>query len=114
MKMKEAYCEVFEILNAYWEQSRVDDLGSMLSDMSPQTFISDASVSADPAVYADWREAWANEAGIDKEATPEQINSVANTLLDYYIDEVGYDIGDSRRMLKQGLGLQTNQFLKAV
>jgi hypothetical protein len=114
MQMKEAYYEAFDILDAYWDQARLDGLGDMLSDLSPYTFKSDDYVSADPAEYADWQDAWARIVGTNKEATPPQIFAVACTLLDYYADELGYDLGESRRVLQEGLGLQPEETALAV
>jgi hypothetical protein len=102
MYMKEAYYEVLNILAAYRNQVKLDDLGDMLSDLSPYTFKSDDCVSADPAEYADWKEAWARIVGTDRGATPLQIFTAACMLLDYYENELGYNLGESRRVFKKG------------
>jgi len=114
MKMKEAYYEVFRILDEYWEKTKIDDLGDMLSDMSPYTFKSDVNVSADPAEYEDWKDAWVQIVGEDNEATPKQIFSVALTLLDYYSNDVGYDLGEPQNVLQRELGVYPEQINIAV
>jgi hypothetical protein len=85
----------------------------MLSDLSPYTFRSDDYVSADPAEYADWRDAWTQIVGTDREATPLQVFTVASTLLDYYENELGYNLGESRRVLQEKLGLQSDKIAMA-
>jgi hypothetical protein len=114
MQMKEAYYEVFDILDAYWDQVKLDGLGDMLSDLSPYTFKSGDYVSADPAGYADWKDAWARIVGIGEDATPLQVFTIAGTLLDYYTNELGYNLGESRYILQKGLGLRPDQIAMAV
>jgi hypothetical protein len=104
MQVKDAYFHVFDILFEYWKTSRLDNLGDMLSDMSPYTFKSEY-VSADPAEYADWKDAWARLVGEGKDATADQVFAVANVLLDYYAAELGYSLGESRQVLQEALGL---------
>jgi hypothetical protein len=112
--MKDAYYAVFDILFEYWKTNKLDDLGDMLSDLSPYTFKSDEYVSADSAEYADWKDAWAQIVGEDKEGTPPQVYSVACTILDYYANELCYDLGESRRILREGFDLQSDQVAMAI
>ncbi|MDR1014776.1 MAG: hypothetical protein LBL86_07350 [Coriobacteriales bacterium] len=105
---------MFDTLFEYWEANRLDDLGDMLSDLSPYTFKSDEYVSADPAEYADWKDAWAQIVGTDKDATPSQVFAVACTLLDYYADNLSYDLGESWSVLQKGLGIQPDEVAMAV
>jgi hypothetical protein len=114
MQMKAAYYEVFDILDTYWDQVKLDGLGDMLSDLSPYTFKSDDCVSADSAEYADWKDAWTRVVGAGEEATPFQVFTVACTLLDYYTDELGYNLGESRSVLQKELGLQPDKIVMAV
>ena len=114
MKKNEAYYFVFDIIFDYWKTNKLIELGDMLSEMSPYTFVADEKISADPAVFSNWQIDWEKTVGTDKEATSEQVYSVAKTILDYYSNEVKYDIGNSRSVLQQGLGLASDQFRKAV
>jgi hypothetical protein len=99
MKIKDAYYAVFDILNNYWEDMKVDDLGNMLSDMSPYTFVSDDDVSADPAIYEQWEDLWNNIVGYGQAATNSQVLAVANAMLGYYANSLGYDLGGARKVL---------------
>jgi hypothetical protein len=99
MKMKEAYYAVFDVLNSYWKNAKIDDLGNMLSDMSPYTFVSDDDVSADPAVYEQWGILWNNVVGYERAATNSQVLAVANALLGYYANDLGYNLGGARKAL---------------
>jgi hypothetical protein len=113
MNMKEAYYRIYDILDEYWDQVRLDDLGNMLSDLSPYTFKSEY-VSADPAGYADWKAAWERIVGADRDADPGQVYIVACTILDYYTNELGYNLGESRDILRDALGLKLNGIAMVV
>ena len=109
MIKRETYFKVFNILNTYWESNKIDELGRMLSDMSPYTFVSDEYVSADPAVYEDWGSAWERTVMQKDSATPMQVFEVAKTILDYYQHELGYDLGGSEDYLRDQLGLKKSK-----
>jgi hypothetical protein len=105
MNTKEAYYEVFRILDEYWSESKLDDLGCMLSEMSPYTFSPDEYVSADPAVYDEWNTAWRVSVGTDRDASSEQVYQLAKDLMKYYSQELKYDLGNASNYLAEELGI---------
>ena len=98
-----AYLKVFSILNDYWCNTKNPDLGSILSGMNPDPLYDTPYLSADPGAYADWVSAWNQRVGRGRDGTNAQILDVAKTLLSYYTDEVGYQIGDAVSCLESGL-----------
>jgi hypothetical protein len=63
-------------------------------------------VSGDPSVFKnDWTEAWNRVVGENKNGTNEQVFRVAEALIDYYENEVHYDLGDVETYLQEKLGL---------
>jgi hypothetical protein len=114
MQMKSAYYAMFDILFEYWKANKLEGLGDMLSDLSPYTFQADDYVSADPAEYADWKDAWTRIVGIEEEGTPLQVFTVACTFLDYYANELNYNLGESRHALQKGLNLKSDEIDMAM
>ena len=49
----ELFCMIYFVLDAEWDDTRDEELGQFLSEMSPFTFTDNGS--ADPAVYADFK-----------------------------------------------------------
>jgi hypothetical protein len=103
MKSIYAYLATFEILDAYWRESKVDGLRSVLSAMNPDPLYETPYVSADPGVFADWTAGWDKVVGAGKEGTAAQAFRVAKGILDYYSVEVGYDLGDAEDFLRSRL-----------
>jgi hypothetical protein len=98
-----AYLKVFDTLNEYWDETKLPDLGSVLSGMNPEPLYETPYLSADPGAYADWSKAWARIVGIRKEGSGEQVFLVAQTFLYYYESEVGYQLGDATNYLASAL-----------
>jgi hypothetical protein len=105
MKSIYAYLKTFELLDEYWETTKNPDLGSVLSGMNPEPLYDTPYLSSDPGAYADWSCAWNKMIGTGKEGTDEQVYKVAKTVLGYYVDEIGYQLGDAEKYLAAGLGL---------
>ncbi|MDR0854235.1 MAG: hypothetical protein LBN34_07690 [Clostridiales Family XIII bacterium] len=107
--ISDAYLQVFWILDEYYEQTKLDRLGSMLCDLDPKSWPTSKEkpvASGDPSMYSYvWTNAWNEIVGEDKNATPEQVFAVAKVILDYYQDEVKYDLGDSEAFLREALGI---------
>jgi hypothetical protein len=110
MNRVKAYLAIEKILNEYYEITKpeYDNLGSMLSDINTHIWMPNEGeeiVSGDPAVFAqEWTEAWDRIVGKDKDGTPEQVFEVAKVILDYYTNEVEFDLGGAECFLKERLG----------
>jgi hypothetical protein len=101
-----AYRLVEKILTKYYDEGAPDDVGAFLGDMSSEIWEQtdeNKINSGDPAFFEDWTDAWDKIVGKDKEATSQQIFEVAKVLLDYYANDVEYDLGDAEGYLKKGL-----------
>jgi hypothetical protein len=109
MKSIYAYLKVFELLDEYWENTRNPDLGSVLSGMNPDPLYETPYLSADPGAYADWSAAWSRIIGVGENGTNRQVFDVAMTILRYYTNEVGYQLGDAEKHLGAGLGLTDSE-----
>ncbi|MDR3363643.1 MAG: hypothetical protein LBS91_01650 [Clostridiales Family XIII bacterium] len=109
MNYTNAYLQVEEWLNEYYDIDKPYDLGSMLSDMCTRIWKPKKEgdiISGDPAIFASaWTKAWDCIVGNGSEGTSEQVFKVAKTLLDYYTNEVKYDLGDAENYLREKLSL---------
>jgi hypothetical protein len=110
MKNIYAYLKTFEMLNDYWKTTKNLDLGSVLSGMNPDPLYDTPYLSADPAAFSDWSTAWNKIVGVGEEGTDQQVFDVTMSFLDYYVEDVGYQLGDVESYLKAGLGLAKNEF----
>jgi hypothetical protein len=109
-----AYLKVFDILDQYWDKNKNEDLGNMLSDMNPNPLYETAYLTADPAVFAEWNVQWGKIVGASNDASNEQIYHVAEPLLDYYTNQLGYDIGDASSYLARRLRVYKRVMNKAA
>ena len=107
MKSAYAYLKTFDILNVYWQETKLLDLGSVLSGMNPDPLYETPYLSSDPGAYADWNAIWARLVGSGKEGTAKQVAAVAHAYLRYYEDEVGYKIGDAASFIAAELGVDS-------
>jgi hypothetical protein len=108
--MVEAYKNTVDILMEYYLKTDryYDQLGAMIDDMEYKSWKpleNEPLVSGDPGIFLDdLTNAWNTIVGKDKEGTPEQVFMVAKTILDYYTNEVEYELGDAESYLKEHLG----------
>jgi hypothetical protein len=84
----------------------------LLTDMTPWPYKredgEEVFSSADPALFkGDWTNAWNKFVGYDKDGTSRQIRKVANVIIEYYTNQVGYDLGDAYSAVSEGLGIKT-------
>jgi len=91
LDMKQGYLTMFYMLDDhYWEKTKNDSLGGMLSDLSPHIFV--GCISADPAAWDDWinsvKKITEAELLTDKEALQASI-----VFLEFYMTEFGFEIG---------------------
>jgi hypothetical protein len=113
MNRIDAYLTIEKILSEYYEITKpnYDNLGAMLGDMDTTVWIpkeGEEIISGDPAVFGgEWTEAWNRIVGKDENGTNEQIFRVAKALLDYYSNDVAYDLGDAEGFLKEQLGARS-------
>jgi hypothetical protein len=111
MNSVDAYLQVYRILEEYYfyTDKYYDNLGSMLGDMDTTVWVpaeGEAIVSGDPATFAeDWTNAWNRIVGKGNNGTARQVFWVAKELLDYYTQQVDYDLGNVEIYLKEQLGL---------
>ncbi|MDR1014117.1 MAG: hypothetical protein LBL86_03955 [Coriobacteriales bacterium] len=111
MNSVDAYLQVYKVLEEYYfsTDEYYDNLGAMLGDMDTTVWVpaeGEALVSGDPAVFAeDWTNAWKRIVGEGGNGTERQVFWVAKNLLDYYTQQVDYDLGDAETYLKERLGL---------
>jgi hypothetical protein len=111
MNIVEAYIKFEDILSEYYftTNPKLENLGSMMGEIStrihkPQN--GEPIVSGDPAVFEeDWTKAWNQVIGKGKDGTNEQVFRVAEALMDYYVSEVHYDLGNAESYLREKLGL---------
>jgi hypothetical protein len=104
----EAYIMVYEAISQYQKQTGNDDIARMLSDMEPWPYKNSDGVelfgSADPAVFdSEWVSAWNNIVGKDSCGTQAQILRVANEVLRYYSNTVGYNLEGTDLALRNQL-----------
>jgi hypothetical protein len=113
MNSQEAYITVCQAIRQFQTQTGNDDISKMLSDIEPWPYIDKNGIerfgSADPAAFEDeWTDAWNAIIGLNQTGTDRQIIRVANRLLKYYTDSLGYNLeGLSialRHSLKDGPG----------
>ena len=52
LSLEEAYLAMFYMLDEYYNSTKNDDLGALLSSLNPYLFID--SISADSAAWSDW------------------------------------------------------------
>jgi hypothetical protein len=106
MNCRDAYLFVQGKVLEYHEASKNPYVALVAADMDPMYYKDQEGVerltSFDPAAYVDWQEAWNEIVGSGKDGTGQQVAKVAAVLLDYYANEVGYDLGDAREFLKDG------------
>jgi hypothetical protein len=111
MNIVEAYIKFEDILSEYYftTNPKLGNLGAMMGEVStkihkPQS--GEPIVSGDPAVFGeDWTRAWNRIVGEGRDGTNEQVFQVAEVLLDYYVNEVHYDLGDAGNYLRKKLEL---------
>jgi hypothetical protein len=109
MNRIDAYLTVEKILAEYYfaTEPKLDDLGSMLGDMDTSVWVpgvGEEIISGDPAVFAgQWTRAWNTVVGEEKDGAKEEIFRVAKVLIDYYTNEVEYDLGDAESYLRERL-----------
>jgi hypothetical protein len=99
------------ILQSY-ETTGNDEMVCLISDMEPWPYKrkngEEAFGSADPAVFdEEWTGAWNEFIGYDKGGTSRQIRKVANTVIEYYTNQVGHNLGDAYSAISEGLGIKT-------
>jgi hypothetical protein len=107
----EAYFKFEDILSEYYfmTEPRLGNLGAMMGEIStnihrPQN--GEPIVSGDSSVFEeDWTGAWNRIVGEGNKGTREQVFLVAKTLMDYYVNEVHYNLGDAESYLREKLGL---------
>ena len=109
MNYIDAYKKIERVLGEYYfaTNKEYDNLGSMLGDLCTSIWIPPEGtplMSGDPAVFSEmWMEAWDKIVGEESDGTPEQVFLAAKELLDYYKNEVLYDLGDAENYLKSAL-----------
>jgi len=100
-----AMCEYY-----YATKKKYDNLGSMLADLDTSVWVPPEGtplISGDPAIFKiKWTKAWDRIIGEESDGTPEQVFLVAKTLLDYYTNEVEFDLGYAEDYLKSALGIE--------
>jgi hypothetical protein len=58
MTLEEALLYVFKILNDYWKETHIDDLGRLLSELNPSYIPGTNRIdTGDPAAWYDWADA---------------------------------------------------------
>jgi hypothetical protein len=125
MNSQEAYVAVYQVVRQFQAQTGNDDVSKMLSDLEPWPYSDKKGIerfgSADPAAFEDeWTDAWNAVVGLNQTGTSSQIIRVANRLLKYYTDSLGYNLeGLSvalRHSLKDGFssGMASGSLKKAV
>lgn len=97
MNSKEAYITVYQAICQYQVKTGNDDISKMLSDLEPWPYADEKGIerfgSADPAAFEDeWTDAWNAVIGLNQTGTDSQIIRVANRLLRYYADNLGYNL----------------------
>jgi hypothetical protein len=108
---KNGFYFVYNVLETYYQEHKEEDndLGNMLSDWDPEIWVpleNEDFTTADPAVKQDWIETWNGVVGENKQGSSEQVFMIAKKILDYYTNDVEYDLGDAVGYLKEQLNLQ--------
>lgn len=86
--IKQAYLALFDLLDKEYDKTSDNELGRLLSDMNPNTFVGD--MSADSACYEDFCDSL-------KEYEKDDVLSaylVSMKFLKMYQDEFGFNIGE--------------------
>ncbi|MDR2620084.1 MAG: hypothetical protein LBC29_03015 [Propionibacteriaceae bacterium] len=96
MNSQEAYTAVYQVIRQYQAETGNDDIAKMLLDIEPWPYTDEKGVerfgSADPAAFEDeWTDAWNAVIGLGQTGTGTQVVVVANRLLKYYSDNLGYN-----------------------
>jgi hypothetical protein len=108
MNSKEAYIAVYQVIRQYQTKTGNDDISKMLSDIEPWSYTDKKGIerfgSADPAAFEDeWTDAWNAVVGLNQTGTDSQIVRVANRLLKYYSDNLGYNLDGLAVALRHSL-----------
>jgi hypothetical protein len=108
MNSKEAYIAVYQVIRQYQAKTGNDDISKMLSDIEPWPYMDKKGIerfgSADPAAFEDeWTDAWNAIVGFNQTGTDSQIVRVANRLLKYYSDNLGYNLDGLAVALRHSL-----------
>ena len=112
MNYIDAYKTVENAMREYYYATNeyYDNLGSMLGDLDSGIWIPPEGtplMSGDPAIFRRmWTNAWNKIVGEGMDGVPEQVFLVAKVLLDYYQNEVLYDLGDAENYLKSALNIR--------
>jgi hypothetical protein len=113
MNSEEAYIAVYQAIRQYQTKTGNDDISKMLSDIEPWPYMDKKGIerfgSADPAAFEDeWTDAWNAVVGFNQTGTDNQIVRVANRLLKYYSDNLGYDLDGLAVALRHSLKDSSN------
>lgn len=97
LSLEEAYLAMFYMLDEYYNSTKNDDLGALLSSLNPYLFID--SISADSAAWSDWIDIVSEVTHEKKITSVEAFKSMIN-FLEFYEKEFCFNLETILKELK--------------
>ena len=97
LSLEEAYLAMFYMLDEYYNSTKNDDLGALLSSLNPHLFID--SISADSAAWSDWIDI-VSEVTHEKKITSVEAFKSMIKFLEFYEKEFCFNLETILKELK--------------